>query len=41
MARMNCAAPTKGHPTFLNLDKPYPEPIVTVLIWDRERLKFG
>jgi hypothetical protein len=26
------AASTKGQPTFLNLDKPYPNPVFTVLI---------
>jgi hypothetical protein len=35
------AASTKGHPTFLNLDKPYPKQVFTVLIWDENRSKFG
>ena len=35
------AASTKGQPTFLNLDKPYPNQIVTVLIWGSNRSKFG
>ncbi len=32
---------TKGEPTFLNLDKPYPKQIFTILIWGNDRLKFG
>jgi DNA/RNA endonuclease YhcR with UshA esterase domain len=35
------AASTKGHPTFLNLDKPYPGQIFTILIWGEARGKFG
>ncbi len=35
------AASTKGQPTFLNLDKPYPNQIFTVVIWGRNRSKFG
>ena len=35
------AASTKGQPTFLNLDKPYPSQIFTVLIWGSNRRKFG
>jgi len=35
------AASTKGQPTFLNLDKPYPNPVFTVLIWGSNRSKFG
>ena len=30
-----------GKPTFLNLDKPYPNQIFTVLIWGDDRAKFG
>src|SRR6266849_1029878 len=32
---------TKGQPTFLNLDKPYPNQIFTVDIWGINRSKFG
>ena len=32
---------SKGHPTFLNLDKPYPNQIFTVVIWGENRTKFG
>ena len=35
------AASTKGRPTFLNLDKPYPNQVFTVLIWGENRSKFG
>ena len=31
----------KGQPTFLNLDKPYPNPIFAILIWGSNRGKFG
>lgn len=32
---------SKGQPTFLNLDKPYPNEIFTILIWGEDRPKFG
>lgn len=35
------AASTKGHPTFLNLDKPYPKQEFTIVIWGEDRGKFG
>lgn len=41
VASTRYAASTKGKPTFLNLDKPYPSQIFTVLIWGSNRLKFG
>jgi DNA/RNA endonuclease YhcR with UshA esterase domain len=31
----------KGRPTFLNLDKPYPNQIFTVVIWGSDRSAFG
>jgi len=31
---------SKGQPTFLNLDKPYPNQIFTVVIWGPDRNKF-
>ena len=34
------AAKVKGQPTFINLDKPYPNQIFTVLIWGSDRSKF-
>jgi hypothetical protein len=35
------AARTKGNPTFLNLDEPYPRQLFTILIWGSDRPKFG
>ena len=35
------AATTRGKPTFLDLDKPYPDQLFTVLIWGENRAKFG
>jgi DNA/RNA endonuclease YhcR with UshA esterase domain len=32
---------TKGQPTFLNLDKPYPNQVFTIVIWGDHRSKFG
>jgi hypothetical protein len=37
----NYAGSVKGHPTFLNLDQPYPKQIFTVVIWKENRSKFG
>jgi len=35
------ASRSKGQPTFLDLDKPYPNEIFTILIWGENRAKFG
>jgi hypothetical protein len=35
------AATTRGKPTFLDLDKPYPGQLFTVLIWGENRARFG
>jgi hypothetical protein len=35
------AASTRGKPTFLNIDKSYPNPLFTILIWGENREKFG
>src|SRR5216684_309643 len=35
------APSTKGQPTFLNLDKPYPNQVFTVVIWGSNRHRFG
>lgn len=35
------AARSRGKPTFINLDKPYPNQIFTVVIWGSDRAKFG
>ena len=41
VASTRYAARTRGNPTFINLDKPYPNQIFTVLIWGTDRPKFG
>jgi hypothetical protein len=41
VASTRYAATTRGKPTFLNLDKPYPSQVFTVLIWGESREKFG
>jgi len=41
VASTRYAPATRGKPTFLNLDKPYPNQIFTVLIWGESREKFG
>ena len=35
------ASDLRGQPTFLNLDKPYPDQIFTVVIWGEHRDKFS
>src|ERR1700751_6072686 len=35
------ATGSKGQPTFLNLDEPYPKEFFTILIWGSDRAKFG
>jgi micrococcal nuclease len=32
---------TRGQPTFINLDKPHPSEIFTIVIWGSDRAKFG
>ena len=41
VASTNYAARSKGQPTFLNLDRAYPNHIFTVVIWGNDRAKFG
>jgi DNA/RNA endonuclease YhcR with UshA esterase domain len=41
VATMHYAPSTKGQPTFLNLDKSYPSPVFTVLIWGSNRSQIG
>ena len=41
VASTRYAASSRGRPTFLNLDKPYPNQIFTVVIWGEDRGKFG
>lgn len=40
VASAHYAAKSKGQPTFLNLDKPYPGQIFTAVIWGSDRGKF-
>lgn len=39
-ASVTYAARSKGQPTFLNLDQPYPNQVFTVVIWGSDRRKF-
>jgi hypothetical protein len=41
VASVHYAARSRGNPTFINIDKPYPNQIFTVLIWGSDRPKFG
>jgi hypothetical protein len=41
VASTHYARSSRGSPTFINLDKPYPKQIFTVLIWGSDRPKFG
>lgn len=41
VASTHYAERTKGSPTFINLDKSYPNQVFTVLIWGSDRPKFG
>jgi hypothetical protein len=34
------AVESKGHPTYLNLNKPWPEHIFTIIIWKSDRHNF-
>ncbi len=34
------AMSSKGAPTFINLDKPYPDNVFTAVIWDDDRAQF-
>jgi DNA/RNA endonuclease YhcR with UshA esterase domain len=41
VASTHYAVSSRGNPTFINLDKPYPNEMFTVLIWGSDRSKFG
>jgi len=41
VASTHYAARSRGNPTFINLDRPYPDQIFTILIWGSDRPKFG
>jgi hypothetical protein len=39
-ASVHTATSSKGSPTFINLDKAYPNQVFTILIWGSDRGKF-
>lgn len=41
VASTRFAGRSRGQPTFLNLDEPYPNQIFTIVIWGSDRPKFG
>jgi hypothetical protein len=41
VASAHYAPGSKGQPTFLDLDKPHPHEVFTILIWGGDREKFG
>ena len=41
VAGVHQATSSRGEPTFINLDKPYPNQIFTILIWGSDLPKFG
>lgn len=41
VASVHFAARSRGEPTFINLDRPYPNQIFTILVWGEDRVKFG
>jgi hypothetical protein len=41
VASTRYASSSRGAPTFLNLDKPYPNQVFTIVIWGSDRAKFG
>src|SRR5437870_4591569 len=41
VASAKYAISVRGQPTFLNLDRPYPSQVLTVVIWGSDRATFG
>lgn len=41
VASAHYAATSRGNPTFVNLDKPYPNQVFTILIWGDDLAKFS
>ena len=41
VASAHYAVRSKGQPTFLNLDEPYPKEVFKILIWGSDHAKFG
>jgi hypothetical protein len=41
IASEHTASNSRGVPTFINLDAPYPNQVFTILIWEEDRAKVG
>jgi hypothetical protein len=41
VASVHFSSKSKGQPTFINLNRPYPHQIFTILIWGSDRSKFS
>ena len=41
VASTHFANRSRGEPTFINLDRPYPDQVFTAVIWVEDRAKFG
>jgi hypothetical protein len=41
IAGEHTATTSRGTPTFINLDKPYPNQVFTVLVWGSDRANVG
>jgi hypothetical protein len=41
VASTHFANRSRGAPTFINLDQPYPDQVFTAVIWVEDRAKFG
>lgn len=41
VASTHYADRSRGSPTFINLDKPYPNQVFTIVIWGSDRTKFS
>jgi hypothetical protein len=41
IASEHTATTSRGAPTFINLDKPYPNQVFTVLVWGSDRANVG
>jgi hypothetical protein len=41
IASEHTATSSRGTPTFINLDKPYPNQVFTILVWGDERASIG
>ena len=41
IAGEHTAASSRGTPTFINLDRPYPHQVFTVLVWGEDRSSVG